>query len=233
MLNNKKKESCGSTPCKKRSFVWIAASTLAMLVISFVVTKNLPWKPLYEVRYEFRVRNFAKNVEGNERVMRNIDLRDSYWLSGYINSLPEKEGLSRSVRYDNTKKITVCVRGADSAEVSNYGVMLYETACDTMVNYGDSMCAVISRVLRDEIASLPDTLDDSLMELRKDMYEQLSIVNIDNATGTKYIELINGAELPEARKTMARGWVIVLSVAVTLLFCMIVSLLKKDDDESY
>lgn len=230
MLKSKKNESCGSTPCKKRSFVWIAAGTLAMLIVSFFVTQGLPWKPLYEVRYEFRVRNFLKNVDGNERILRNLNLRNSYWLCGFINSLPGKDGLDRKVRYDDTEKITVSVRGADSAAVAAYGMTLYDAACDTLRCYGDSMCAVIARVLKDEIATLPDVLDDSLAALRGNLYEQLGIVTIDSATGAKYIELLNASELPMAHKTPARGWVLLAAALMGMLFMLAVCILKRGRD---
>ena len=48
-----------------------------------------------------------------------------------------------------------------------------------------------------------------------------------NAGGEKYLELLNKAELPQARKTPARGWVILLSMVAAFLFSTAACFLRK------
>lgn len=210
----------------KRKELWlVAAATLAVLAVALMVTRDLPQPRMYEVRYEFRVRNYLKNVEAPERVMASLALRDSYWLRGYVNSLPVPEGLTRRVQYDPTEKITLLVRGTDSTTVADYAAELYGLACDTVARYGDEMCVRMAGVLRNHVEHLPPTLD-SLEALQKIFYEQLAVLEADNAGGVKYMYLLNTAELPQAERTPSRGLIVMLSTLVAMLFALAVCLLK-------
>lgn len=229
MLNNKEKGCCGKT----KRWLPIVIGTLAVLVVAVVVTRDLPWKRGYEARYEFKVRNFRKSIEGPFQMLGCLAVRDSYWMCRYIDSLPDREGLTHTVRYDNTEKITLLVKGDDSSAVSDYAAYLYKTCHDTVTRYGDEVCQRKAVVLRDIIDELHNTMDDSILSLRNSLYERLATVETDIVVENKYVDLLNGAEVPQAKKTPSRGWVIVISVVVGFLFCLTVSILKKreDDDE--
>lgn len=226
-------EKCQSAPdgrrCPlhgKRKELWlVAAATLAVLAVALAVTSDLPRPRMYEARYEFRVRNYFRNVEGPERVMAGLALRDSYWLCEYVDSLPVPEGLTRRMQYDPTEKITLLVRGMDSTTVADYAAGLYRLACDTMARYGDEMCVRMAGVLRNHVEHLPPTLD-SLEALQKIFYEQLAVLEADNAGGVKYMYLLNTAELPQAERTPSRGLIVMLSTLVAMLFALAVCLLK-------
>ena len=227
-------EKCQSAPdgrrCPlhgKRKELWlVAAATLAVLAVALAVTSDLPRPRMYEARYEFRVRNYFRNVEGPERVMAGLALRDSYWLCEYVDSLPVPEGLTRRMQYDPTEKITLLVRGTDSTTVADYAAGLYRLACDTMARYGDEMCGRVAMELHRQIAQLPAPTTDSLEALQKELYAQLATLEADNAGGIKYVYLLNGAELPQVGKTPSRGWIVLLSTLVALLFGVAVCLLK-------
>lgn len=211
----------------KRKELWlVAAAMLAVLAVALMVTRDLPQPRMYETRYEFRVRNYLKNVEAPERVMASLALRDSYWLRGYVDSLPVPEGLTRRVQYDPTEKITFLVRGMDSATVADYAAGLYGLACDTVTRYGDEMCARMAEVLRCQIDQLPPPTTDSLQLLQKELYACLATLETDNEGGVKYVYLLNGAELPQAQRTPSRGWIVLLSTLAALLFGVAVCLLK-------
>lgn len=226
-------EKCQSAPdgrrCPlhgKRKELWlVAAATLAVLAVALSVTSDLPRPRMYEARYEFRVRNYFRNVEGPERVMAGLALRDSYWLCEYVDSLPVPEGLTRRMQYDPTEKITLLVRGTDSTTVADYAAELYGLACDTVARYGDEMCVRMAGVLRNHVEHLPPTLD-SLEALQKIFYEQLAVLEADNAGGVKYMYLLNTAELPQAERTPSRGLIVMLSTLVAMLFALAVCLLK-------
>lgn len=210
----------------KRKKSWLVVVVmLAVLAVALMVTRDLPCPRTYEVRYEFRVRNYFRNVEGPERVMAGLALRDSYWLCGYVDSLPVPEGLTRRVQYDPTEKITLLVRGMDSTAVADYAAELYGLACDTVARYGDEMCVRMAGVLRNHVEHLPPTLD-SLEALQKIFYEQLAVLEADNAGGVKYMYLLNTAELPQAERTPSRGLIVMLSTLVAMLFALAVCLLK-------
>lgn len=229
MIDNNKKGCCGKT----KRWIPIAIGTLAVLLVAVVVTKDLPWQRGYETRYEFKVRNFRKSVEGPFQMLGCLAVRDSYWMCRYVDSLPDPEGLTHTVRYDNTEKITLLVKGTDSTAVADYAAALYKTAYDTVTKYGDEVSQRKAVVLRDIIDELHNTMDDSILSLRNSLYERLATVETDLAVENKYVDLLNGAEVPGAQKTPSRGWVIVLSVVVAFLFCLTVSILKKrEDDES-
>ena len=210
---------------KRRELWLVAAATLAVLAVALAVTSDLPRPRMYEARYEFRVRNYFRNVEGPERVMAGLALRDSYWLCGYVDSLPVPDGLTRRVQYDPTEKITLLVRGMDSTAVADYAAGVYRQACDTVNRYGDEMCMRMAGVLRNHVEHLPPTLD-SLAALQKIFYEQLAVLETDNAGGVKYMYLLNTAELPQAERTPSRGWIVLLSTLAALLFGVAVCLLK-------
>lgn len=237
MIKDNDKGCCRLPKCCGCKWLWIVAVAVVVLIVSFAVTADLPWKRVYEARYEFRVRNFRKNVEGVENVMRNMDVVGSYGLCRYLETLPVDDGLSRTLKYDNTEKITLCVRGGDRAAVAQYAARLYSQACDTMQRFGDTMCVLIADALRREIDSLPETLDDSLMHLRNDMYNRLIALEADNAGGAKYMDLLNGSELPQAKKTPSRACVIVLAMLAYGLLVLGYRLLalgynrRKGDDE--
>lgn len=232
MLNHKKKNSCNPLTCPKKRIIWIVASTLAMLIISLIVTQDLSWKPQYEARYEFRVRNYYKNVEEPELVLSGLSIHDSYWLYEYLSEQPAIADVERKLKYDNTEKITLLATGADSAMVASYAADLYNQACDTMEHYGDELSERLAEVLRKQIDSLSQPTTEGMDTLMETLYKRLVFVETSQASGLKYISLLNGAELPQAHKTPKRGWIILLSTAVAFLFSLIVCFLKKEDHES-
>ncbi len=227
MVNDKKKESCSPTMGSKGSMLWIVGITLAMFIISFIVTRDLPWKPQYEVRYEFRVRNYFKNVEGPERVMSGLSLHDSHWLYGYLQQLLINDHIAIKLKYDNTEKITLLATGSDSAAVASSAAALYQMADDTMTRFGDDLCRRLAETLRNELTLLPSTRNDSLAAFEVELHRQLEAVELKNAGGEKYLGLLNKAELPQARKTPARGWVILLSMVAAFLFSTAACFLRK------
>lgn len=194
---------------KNKGSWWIAVCALAFVVIAFVSTSNLPWKSVYEARYEFRVRNFRKNVESCDSEMRNMDVMGSYGLCRYMETLPVDDGLQRKLKYDNTEKITLCVQGADSAAVAQYAAMLYADACDTLQRFGDTLFMRVAEVLREYGAT-----------------ETLANVELDLAGHAKYMDLLNGAEVPQAHKTPSRTCVLLWSLLAGLLFAGAVCVLK-------
>ena len=206
---------------------WVALCVLVAVVVALVVTDDLSCRREYEVRYEFRVRDYVKNVVGPERMLAGISRRDSHWLYGYLESLPAPEGLSREVRFDKSEKIVLRVRGNDSAMVSAYGVELYGIACDTITRYGDEVCARMVEVLQAEISALPMPETDSLQSLQKELYEMLAVLKTESAGELKYVSLINAAELPQAHLMPSRCRVVLLSGVVALLFGLSVVLLKE------
>ena len=105
-------------------------------------------------------------------------------------------------------------------------------ADDTMTRFGDDLCRRLAETLRNELTLLPSTRNDSLAAFEVELHRQLEAVELKNAGGEKYLELLNKAELPQAHKTPKRGWIILLSTAVAFLFSLIVCFLKKEDHES-
>jgi hypothetical protein len=188
---------------------WLVACVVAFVAVAWVSTCSVPWKPVYEARYEFRVRNFRKNVESCDTVMRNMDVMGSNGLCRYLETLPVDDGLQRKLRYDNTEKITLCVRGEDSAATACYAAALYADACDTLQRFGDTLFARVSEVLREYGAT-----------------ETLAEVEIDLAGHARYMDLLNGAEVPQAHRTPSRALVLLLSLAAGLLFSFAVCVLK-------
>lgn len=191
-------------------WLWLAVGVIGLLIIAIAATCDLPWKPVYEVRYEFRVRNFRKNVEGHEYALRNMDVMGSYGLYRYLETLPVGEGLTRKLKCDNTEKITLCVRGDDSTSVANYAAELYGRACDTLQRFGDTLFARVAEVLREN-----------------DEKELLAVVETDIACHAKYMDLLNEAELPQAYRTPSRVAVLMWSLVAGLLFAFGVYVLKR------
>lgn len=194
---------------KNKDSWWIVVCVVAFVVVAWVSTCSLPWKPVYEARYEFRVRNFRKNVENCDTVMRNMDVMGSYGLCRYLGTLPVDDGLQRKLRYDNTEKITLCVRGEDSAATASYAAALYAEACDTLQRFGDTLFARVAEVLREYGAT-----------------ETLADVELDLAGEASYMDLLNGAEVPQAHRTPSRAVVLLLAAVGALLFALAVCVLK-------
>ena len=217
MINDNKKDRCCVKKGLSCKWLWFALGFAGLLIIAIAATSDLPWKSVYEVRYEFRVRNFRKNVEGHEYALRNMDVMGSYGLWSYMETLPVDSGLTRKLKYDDTEKITLCVRGDDSTAVANYAARLYEQALDTLQRFGDTMYASVADLLREN-------------------GEQAALVaiEIDLACHANYVDLLNGAELPQAHKTQSRAMVLLCSLVAGLLFAAAVCVLKgrRKGDES-
>lgn len=211
----------------RSKLLFVVVLMLAVFVLAVFVTRELPSERKYEVRYEFRVRNYVKNVVGPDRVLGGIANRDSYWLCGYLKGLPEQEGLIRKIKYDKTEKVTLLIRGDDSIKVSEYGKELYSVACDTVTRYGDETCERMSEVLRREIATLPEVMSDSLQSLQKELYEMLALMETGIEGGVKYVELLNEDELPQSHLTPSRWVIIVVSELVALIFGVVVVVMKE------
>lgn len=211
----------------KRILTAAVVGAVVGLVVSIAVTHGHPWRPIYEVRYEFKVRDYQKNVDSPYRVLGGLSQRDSYWLYGYLEGLPIDEGLKREVKYDNTEKITLHVTGDDSGAVASYAAQMYAKACDTVTRYGEEMCLHIEEELNRMIGRLPSPTTDSLHMLQKELYEQLAVVTAEKAGGDKYIFLLNGAELPGARRTLARGWILLISTVVASILALGGRMLKN------
>lgn len=209
MINDKNKDCCRLLKCGGCRWLWLVAGVVGVLIVAIAATSDLPWKSVYEVRYEFRVRNFRKNVEGHECALRNMDVMGSYGLCRYMETLPVDEGLTRKLEYDNTERITLCVRGADSAAVADYAAGLYEQAFDTLQRFGDTLFTRVAEVLREEEREVA-----------------LVAIEIDLASHTKYMDLLNGAELPQAHRTPSRAAVLLWSLVAGLLFAVAVCVLK-------
>ncbi len=126
-----------------------------------------------------------------------------------VETLPVDEGLTRKLEYDNTERITLCVRGADSAAVADYAAGLYEQAFDTLQRFGDTLFTRVAEVLREEEREVA-----------------LVAIEIDLASHTKYMDLLNGAELPQAHRTPSRAAVLLWSLVAGLLFAVAVCVLK-------
>ncbi len=216
MINDNNKDCCRSKKGVACRWLWLALGLVGLMVIAIAATSGLPWKPVYEVRYEFRVRNFRKNVEGHEYALRNMDAMGSYGLSRYMEAQPVDDGLTRKLKYDDTEKITLCVRGDDSAAVAQYAAKLYEQALDTLQRFGDTLFAHVAEVLRENGEE-----------------EALVAVETDLASHANYVDLLNGAELPQAHKTPSRAAVLLWSLVAGLLFAVAVCVLKgrRKDNE--
>lgn len=217
---------------------WVVAvvAGVAMACVSLAATADLPWHRLYESCYEFRVRNYLRNVDFPERILAGMDNRGSMWLCGYLDGLSEPDGLQCVVKCDVTGKLTLTVRGADSSLVAGYAASLYSVACDTVTRYGDEMCTRMVGVVNDQIDSLPEPTTDSLQALQKQLYEMRAVLLSANAGGKKYVDLLNVGRVPMARLTPSRGLIVLLSLLSGMVFCLLVYFFrgtgkKADGDE--
>jgi hypothetical protein len=215
-MQNKKDKYCRCLwePIR-RNWLWIIAAAAVSFFVALATTGDLPWHSVYEARYEFRVRSFRKNVETCDIVMRNMDVMGSHGLYRYMcqrtAERPEGE-LTCKLKYDNTEKITLRVRGSDSTAVAQYAAELYADACDTLQRFGDTLFVRVAEVLRKS--------DDE--EARRYVRE----LEIDLASHAKYMDLLNEAELPQAHTTPNRICVLLWSLVAGLLFSLVVCVLR-------
>ena len=187
MVKHDRKGGCG----RWRWLLLSVVAGVALAVAAWVATGDLPWHPVHEVRYEFRVRSWLRAMEKGEEVPREVlqrsaaELKDSWWLYGELRGMDAPEGLECRVRYDNTERIVLRVRGADSALTAEYGEAWYAAACEAAECVGEAA--------------------ECVGEAR----------------------LLNGAELPDARRTVARGWVIIYAFVAGLFFAICCWALRK------
>lgn len=237
---------CAGPDRKRERMRWrlwcVAAAAAAMAAVAAATTADLPCPREYEVRYEFCVRDYRKNIEGGERVLGGLPLRDSRWVREYLEELPVGEGTTRMVRCTPNGKITLRVRGTDSGTVAARGAWLFAELCDTVERFGERLCREKEGELEKRIALLSNPEAGEREIIKGILVAQIAALADRSSGWRKYLHLLNEAELPEARLTASRGGVVALSAAVAAAVCVGVVLLtdlpllarkkrKEGDDE--
>lgn len=206
---------------------WPAAAAVAVVVaVALLDTRDLPWKQVYEVRYEFKVRDYTKNVEGVERVLGTLPLHDNRWTYEWLESQDAVNGVDLRVKQCGTGKVAMVVRSGDSTLAAGYAADLYAALCDTVTRYGENSCRKREDSIANVIASRVESeipISQEAVDCLEDQKAELE----DSGQGwRKYITLLNQKELPQAHKTMDRKWFVLWAALAALGLCIAVNLLR-------
>lgn len=207
-----------------RTWCGLLIPGVLVLLVAVLATRDLPHPRVFEARYEFRIRDYQKNIDQPEAVLNGLELMDSYALAGALAA----RAANADIRCDKTEKITLCVRHAQAAEAAQQAAELFRFACDTVASFGDQMCLRKAAEYQSQIDSLSMLpVSDSTQSLLLAFRDRLAILQSDAAGGMKYIEVLNPAEAGKAVPTARRWLVVLLSVLASAILSLALMSAKK------